>query len=82
MGDKNEKTNLKFKILEGNNKVKEKEREKATNLNKIVIFEKVNSWFAQRERERERERSYHWRVFFYILVCSLFTNYNSLLLSM
>ena len=54
MGDKNEKTNLKFKILEGKNKVKEKEREKATNLNKIVIFEKVNSWFAQREREREK----------------------------
>ena len=53
MGDKNEKTNLKFKILEGKNKVKEKEREQATNLNKIVIFEKVNSWFAQRERERE-----------------------------
>ena len=79
MGDKNEKTNLKFKILEGKNKVKEKEREKATNLNKIVILKKS---IVGLHRERERERSYHWRVFFLILVCSLFTNYNSLLLSM
>ena len=48
------KQTFKFKIFVGKNKVKEKEREKATNLNKIVILEKVNSWFALcRERERE-----------------------------
>lgn len=40
------KQTFKFKILVGKNKVKEKEREKATNLNKIVILEKVNSWFS------------------------------------
>ena len=47
------KQTFKFKILVGKNKVKEKERERATNLNKIVILEKVNSWFAERERERK-----------------------------
>ena len=62
------KQTFKFKILVGKNKVKEKEREKATNLNKIVILEKVNSWFSLAS--------------FFFLVCSLFTNYISLLLSM
>lgn len=78
MGDKNEKTNLKFKILEGKNKVKEKEREKATNLNKIVILKKS---IVGLHREREREKL-PLASFFFFLVCSLFTNYNSLLLSM
>lgn len=35
-----EKTYLKFKIHVGKKKENEKEREKATNLNKIVIFQK------------------------------------------
>lgn len=62
MGDKNEKTNLKFKILEGKNKVKEKEREKATNLNKIVILKKS---IVGLHREREREATIGEFFFFF-----------------